>query len=121
MARPDSHVYHQWWKHPMRVFRHWRQRAQRGFSVYDTWSLDRHLAGVIAHSVAHLRDHTHGYPGEEGMTKEKWHAILTEIETPLRVWAELAHDMDPSEEDRWVDRCEKSLELFKEYFFGLWD
>ena len=121
MARSDAWVYAKPWKNWRRILRHRRQRVKRGFSGYDAWNLDTFLAQVIADSMAWLRENGHGYPAEEGMTEERWNEILTEIEVPLRAWAELKHDMDLDEEERWVVRCDHSLELFKRYFFSMWD
>jgi hypothetical protein len=120
MARSDAFIYRQWWKHPFRVLEHRRERARRGFSRYDVWSLDGYLAQVIADSLRELRLNGHGYPGTFN-NQDEWSKVLLGIETPLRIWAETHHDMDLDEEDRWMERCHESLKLLNEYFFGLWD
>lgn len=120
MPRSDAWVYAKPWKNWRRIFGHRRERARRGFSRYDVWNLDGYLAQVIADSLRELRLHGHGYPGAFN-SYEEWAAVLSQIETPLRVWAETRHDMDLDEEDRWMERCHESLKLLNEYFFGLWD
>lgn len=104
----------------VRLWRHRWQRAHRGFSVYDTWNLDRYLAQVIADSMAYLRGNCHGYPVSLP-NEEAWQAILSRIEDPLRIWAEQSHDMDSDEMERWLDRCDESLGLLRQYFFDMWD
>lgn len=119
-VKSDRWVYEKPLRNWRRILKHRRQRARRGFSDYDVWNLDGYLAQMIADTVAHLRAHGHGYPGNLSNEAE-WDAILKRIEVPLRSWAEHKHDMDPDEEDRWMERCRDALELFREYFFTLWD
>jgi len=46
---------------------------------WDSWSADHSMALIIAPLLKQLRDDTHGYPGEEGMTMAKWKKILDKM------------------------------------------
>lgn len=118
--KSDAWVHSKPFRNWRRILQHRSQRSRRGFSTYDVWNLDGFLAQTIADTIAHLRDHGHGYPGNVS-GEEEWNDILTRIEVPLRSWAEHHYDMDLDEEDRWMSRCNEALELFREHFFSLWD
>ena len=60
-----------WWKDLWRwvshgwfsdLYAYWH-RARYGWASRDTWSLDHYLAGVLAGSLWHLGEHSHGAPG----------------------------------------------------------
>lgn len=46
---------------------------------WDSWSADHTLALIAAPLLKQLRDTTHGYPGEKGMTMAKWKKILDKM------------------------------------------
>lgn len=87
------------WCHDLYDFWH---RGRYGWAARDTWSLDYYLNRVLAGSLEHLADHTHGAPAGYGMDP----AMVTD-ETPtdfgkwdadLRRWAK-AFSEDPSDVD----------------------
>lgn len=60
------------------------QRATRGWADRDTWNLDNYLLEILPEMIDHLREHTHGYPGDFP-TPESWDNYLEEeIVIPLR-------------------------------------
>jgi hypothetical protein len=44
--------------------KHYRQRAQRGYSYRDLWNLDQHLARLREQAFLELRETTNGWPGD---------------------------------------------------------
>ena len=66
------------------VFRGWRtvkaffMRGRRGWAPSDTWNLDRYWAKMMGESLAHLAEHTHGWPGEGSgwESMESWQAEM---------------------------------------------
>ena len=82
----------QWcpWKYPSNWIRNARlffrqfkwayQRMTRGFCDFDTWDLDNYLSQLLADSIRHLANTTHGYPGtDEFSTYESWRDYLYKI------------------------------------------
>lgn len=57
---------------PRRHGKKWKQRAQRGWSLEDTFDFDGYLARVIAGGVAEIRHNLHGYPPELGAPAGNW-------------------------------------------------
>ena len=111
-------------RHPLRDYRefvYWPvrsfiERGRRGWSVRDVWCLDGYIAQVMSESLAHLRAHGHGYPGE--LTAEQWDAILADMESGFRRWANHWDDPDDEEAYRQVRR---SIRLMHRWFGHLWD
>lgn len=103
----------------------WRiQRARRGWSTADVWSLHYHLAKVIAGSVEHLRTKGHCHPGD--MTEQEWDALLARIVRPLSV--DLDRDIEGENFDTMRTRSEQehaaqveALHLLADRFHYLWD
>lgn len=112
---------------PWRRLRWNWQRMRRGWSDRDTWSLDSYLAQVISGSVAHLRDHGHGYPGEEqGADEGQWRDILTRIAEPLsREWDRTINGETPEQhrerQERELAEQQEALRLMVTWFHSLWD
>lgn len=111
-----------------------KERAQKfyeknGFHYEETWSLDHSFACWAVPRLAFLRDNHHGYPGcliteydEKGNPAnddgdKKWVAILDEMIEGFLLYAE---DCCPTEKDK-IKKVDRALELFKEYFYALWD
>jgi hypothetical protein len=127
------------------VKRFW-QRGLRGWGVSDTWSFDYYLATVISQGIKHLLKH-----GITAYTKKDLNAIKEiqkTFETVIRIEDDRDRYI-PSKEFTWkeykkakrhykvmqkkyhgryhvmtlreVKRFEKGFDLFKEYYFHLWD
>jgi len=103
------------------------QRMRRGWSDRDTWNLDAYLARVISASVTHLRDHGHGYPGEEqGASEQQWHDILTQIAGPLARHTDRLIDSEtPAQQHerqhRELREQQDALRLLATWFHHMWD
>jgi hypothetical protein len=131
-----------WWTW-VKPFVYSYQRVTRGWADCDTWSLDNHIAGVLADAIQHLRIHTHGYPN--GLSEKKWDAILVDITAGFDA-VQIMDEMEPEyTEDQTQEGLfggpkriydwdkynglkaehkkvfDKGMKLFHKYFFDLWD
>jgi len=92
-------------------------RVRHGFAREDTWELDTATARFLAPRLMHLAEHHAGYPhqfdGEDG--DELWTAILAKMADGFERIAE--DNINPFDGD-YEGEC---LDLFREFFFALWD
>jgi hypothetical protein len=132
------------WLRDVRTYWH---RARYGWAPKDTWSLDDYLNGVLAGSLAHLAEHTHGTPcgypmrGDEAaaiVADGTWEEMVTDHvrwEADLRRWAhafsEEPNDVDifdkpdyvrhNAEEKRRRDAIHQALREMEPWWDALWD
>lgn len=116
--------------HPWKIVEHYYyevkyalQRAFRGYSDRDNWSIDGFLLQVLPPMIKNLRKHNMGYP--VGLTNPKWKLILFEIEEGLianRKLCNLEYDFkNKLMEEQLQYKSKKGLRLFFKYFNSLWD
>jgi len=56
------------------------QRAFRGYSHRNIWSIDYYLTKIIPLMIKQLKEDTHGYPGGEDINSlEEWQKILDKM------------------------------------------
>lgn len=108
------------------VRKHRKQRADRGFSDYDVWSLDDYLLQVIADSIEALRDTRRGFPGAfskeygDGTEDEGWTVILNKIIEGIRLDLDTTtYSFKRSDEDE--KKIKEAWDLFIEWRHALWD
>lgn len=93
-----------------------KQRLERGFDISETWNLDGTIARFIYPRLkAFIEDvkNMGCYPGN--MTFDEWLKILEDM---LKGFELLVSDeIKTKDEDEII---EKSLDLFRKYFFNLW-
>ena len=105
------------WK---RVERHTRERAQRGYSVFDWWNFDGFICGVIANACRDFRLKGVGYGN--GYTEESWAELLLSIETPLRVWAEEKYEFgDGTSYMQAYENAQAAMHKFADELGQFWD
>lgn len=104
------------WK---RVDRHNRERAQKGYSVYDWWNFDTFVCGLIANACRDFRLKSHGHPTD--MPKEEWYEFLLGIETPLRVYAEDKFDMCGDDALKVYEDAKAAMHRFADRLGNFWD
>lgn len=113
------------------------QRVKYGWCDGDTWSIDMWFLNIIPQMIQQLKEEKHGYPGT--MTEEEWDKILDDMifyfteaceETcsqinqydlfdENQVKNYLNRDLEIFE---YRDKCkDKALDMFKKYFWNLWD
>lgn len=127
------------------------QRGRYNISDYDWWSLDSYLADIIVKGVTKLRTQSHGFPysiekGTEEENINNWHNILDNIlytfktcksiiegdvyylsskeytEERFDIYTRMVQETSGRLLNREeTEKFEKGFDLFKEYFFNLWD
>lgn len=135
---------------PMDFFREIKwfiQRGRRGFADCDAWTLDNYLSKVIYKSILHLKENQNGYI-DENLSKKEYDEILDKIIYAfhtaelisngtyfyLSTYENKLHDYIYHKEKfkelkidivvmSWDDckRYETGWDLFKKYYFSLWD
>jgi hypothetical protein len=105
------------------------QRGRRGWADEDTWDFDNYLAQVIAEGITHLKSYQHILPTykpgleSEQDAQKRWNDILNQIVVAFK-YAKLytEAEISPKEwEEKYKVDYDKGMDLFKEYFFALWD
>jgi hypothetical protein len=95
-------------------------RLRHGFSIEDVWNLDDATARFLSARLLYLAENTSGYPsefdGEDG--DEVWIAILFKMADGFERMTAPNWDSFVQEEMDYAKEC---LDLFREYFFNLWD
>jgi len=91
------------------------QRGFRGYAECDGWDLDNYIINWLPQALLEL---TKGcsYPSEFKNIKS-WHKVLREMSSKLKRRVE--EDKMLSEED--IKKFNEGMDLFKKYFFHLWD
>jgi len=111
-------------------------RGKKGYSYLDTWSFDAYLCKVIPGGIQTLIDNLHGAPVDlmdEGDNDplSKWRETLEKIRDGFLAGQKII-DMDfwvigddaetnMKMENRLRAEFEEGMDLFKKYFFHLWD
>jgi hypothetical protein len=118
-----------WFYFRFRGIKFFYQRLTQGFDDSATWSLDTHLARIIAPRLKRYKElNTHAWPGPvEGMpgtgrfnTFQEWHQALDKMIFAFESYASEDRDFwDWSESER--DRIEEGLMLFAKHYGALWD
>ncbi|MHA1437927.1 MAG: hypothetical protein ACTSPD_10155 [Promethearchaeota archaeon] len=115
-------------------------RIKKGYGKADVWNFDYHIASVIEGGVRELADHHMGH--DATMTDEEWTEILYRISNTFATARKVAnHDIILTTNQRDYRHMKKIMknhdvvvyspeltkdfykgfDLFKKYFFGLWD
>lgn len=123
---------------PINTVQFWHARATRGWAPSDTWNLHGYLAKVISGSVLHLRDNGNGWPGDHLVNEGEWAQILTDIadgfaavldlddhDQPWNSDPSLSKDQGDAMRTAWEAQCmgrfNHGMDLFKTWYFHLWD
>lgn len=104
-------------KHWSRAYRWTRQYLSLGFCEYELWGLHVHLAELIA---PRLRRFASWFEGQSRPLNckdpEQWVAYINKM---ARAFELIAKDSGLSEVER--KEVKEGLDLFREYYFDLWD
>lgn len=109
------------------------ERVRYGYDRTWTWSLDWQLAEILPKVIRELKENKNGYPANE--TSESWEIILEDMALGFDAsfkLLDLEYMVDDKEkEGHYVEdkemrenlekQFEKGMDLFKKYFFDLWD
>jgi hypothetical protein len=97
-------------------------RVRHGFPQEDWWNLETATAKFLAPRLRYLAEHTSGYPSFidiDGISGDEiWTAILYKMTDGFEMMTMPDWDfLDPEA----IDYAGECLDLFREYFFNLWD
>lgn len=106
-----------WLGRPLWALKMRRQRAQRGWSEQDVWSLDYHLTNVIIGSITELREISHGHP--LGITVEEWDKILGEIVEGMEAAKIIEETWEHEGENK--EKFDLAFAHLHKWWFALWD
>jgi len=111
------------WKLLEELFRHLKwawQRVYRGWDDTVVWSIDYYLAQYMPIWLRKLKEDKKGIP--IGMSEEEWDIVLYKITTGFEVAYKIIEmDYDEHGQEIAYKKFEEGMDLFKEYFFSLWD
>ncbi len=128
------------WRCPSFLWKYYRpvkflfQRLTRGFDDTCLWSLDSEIIKFVYPRLKALREvpphgtpihRTELYPEDHeeaglprALTLEEWDSILGEMLVGFKLVVDAdCYPLDPDEHAQ----LEKSMDLFREWFFALWD
>lgn len=94
------------------------QRVFRGYDDPGWWDIEISLARWIIPRLKHLREHTHGYPPGVG-GEESWDKILGKIILAFELIVEMLGEDTNLPPIR--DQIDEGLDLFRKWYFNLWD
>ena len=107
------------------------QRGRRGFSDEDLWDFSYYLSNTICEGIKEFRKDISGYPSS--MTPEKWAETLASIEDGFKAALTISdRSLTVTGKDGKIEfndelyadymkRFNKAMDLFKKYYFGIWD
>lgn len=105
------------------------QRAIRGYSNKDVWSIDYFLCDIMPKMLRKLAKDSFGCPTDlyDNKNKEdechKWLKVLEKMAEGFEAGQKI-NDMDfdnEQERKKLEKKFDKGMDLFKKYFFSLWD
>lgn len=88
---------------------------RHGFAQEDVWSLNDAIAQWLVPRLRYLAENHTSYPGGE-IDDESWTVILNKMIDAFEIIRDDAWDID----EKRV-HVEEGLDLFRKYFFHLWD
>ena len=95
------------------------QRRFRGFDDTELWNLDFTIARFVAPRLKAFKEILHGYP--PSLTFEEWKATLDKMILAFDLLTDENENFPESTENTKRETIEEGLDLFREYFFHLWD
>jgi len=111
------------------VERHFLNRRSGGsklvFIDCDTWSLDDTVAELVVFGIKSLRERDIGYPAIFDDEGKEWKEILLVIQEGFEEYINIhdcaKYEFQSDEEKQAQEKVEKGLDLFRKYFYNLWD
>lgn len=114
------------WKIPpemVKIVQETTQRATRGWSTPDSYSLDSYLLKWLPDAIDALADRKLSYPLVEGaQTWGEWEPILRRISAGLRAGREIQEGFpDSARTEEILAEFNEAWELLGKWFFHMWD
>jgi len=100
-----------------RYIRYWFQRRIRGWDDSDCWSLDHTIGKFVLPRLKRYKEITNGYPAIFNDI-EDWHNILDKMIAGFELISNDEFYLLSNENEKIV---EEALDLFRQYYRGLWD
>jgi len=126
-----------------RRIKYFIQRGRRGYSDEDLWDFDSYLSSMIAPALRHLAKKSFGCPSDlydkdkKNDECHRWKEILEEMAQgfdavrSLKGTGILHYEkqdngalkitVDENRQKNLSDKFNKGMQLFSQYFLGLWD
>jgi hypothetical protein len=101
-------------KNLIRYYWHW---ISWGFRPSDLWNMDVAVSKFMEKRLAKFRTHCHGVPGN--LDEEEWDLILSKMQMAFHYIATWDVWDDKTGKDRAV--VHEGLDLYRKWFFALWD
>jgi hypothetical protein len=125
------------WRRPgwvVDIHTYWH-RARYGWAPRDTWGLDGYLNGVLAGSLSHLAENTHGTPaGYPSLTEwgetdhqmwsddlKRWSKAFSEDPEDVDIYDKPDYTLHNAEEKRRRDAIHQTLKEIEPWWDALWD
>jgi len=93
------------------------QRRERGWDDTDTWNLEYETAKFIYPRLVRYREVNNGYPAE--LTPEVWDEYLDDMIYAFAAYARGNWNWYKGE-DLDIDRVERGIQLFADFYHDLW-
>ena len=90
-------------------------RGWWGYADSDVWSLDTYLATWLPGALRQIKNNSLGYPG--GMGRKEWRETVEKMAVGFEAARRFAESWD--EDD--LKTANEGLDLFRRWFFNLWD
>lgn len=107
-------------KRPFKEIKWFWQRGRRGWADCDAWSMCDYLPDVIIGMLYNIRDNLHGHPISFD-SPEKWKITLNLMIDGFVAAKEINDFKYTDCNDVVWQRFQRGMNLFKKYFFSLWD
>jgi hypothetical protein len=91
-----------------------QQRKDRGWDDSDTWSLNSSLAQWFLPRLKRFREISIAHP--HNITSDEWNDLLDQMIIGFETFLEDNYIGDQSK----VDKIDRALDIFKEWFYHLW-
>ena len=116
------------WEMPFNAYREIKwfiQRGMRGYSDRDVWGMYEHMNTIIPKMLIHLSENTISYPPNLKGIKT-WKKILMKMALGFRAGTDAINlqwtdKFDKKRNNKMLKDWNDSMELFKKYFYDLWD
>lgn len=118
-------------KYKVQDVKYFFQRGKKGYSDLDIWDFSDYLCDVLKNGLRELKEISNGCPhGVYDASKKddecwKWDEILTEMiegfEAGSKILGGDAYGMHADEIKKLEEKFYNGMDLFKKYFFHLWD
>lgn len=95
-----------------------KQRLEQGFDDSETWALDHTIASFILPRLKCFYNNGNIMSHPYGLTNKKWNKIVSKM---VQAFDLIVNTDAARRTDKEHEVVNEGLDLFREYFFDLWD